>query len=86
MTMNDLLVPYLSYDEIRKHAENFLYQYNINDTIPVPIEKIIEIDLNISLIAYSGANRPPIPIHFGHHFRSNSATQSGANRPPLESR
>jgi Zn-dependent peptidase ImmA (M78 family) len=54
MTMNDLLVPYLSYDEIRKHAENFLYQYNINDTIPVPIEKIIEIDLNISLIPIPG--------------------------------
>jgi len=36
--------------------------------------------------AYSGANRPLIPIHFGHPFRTNSATQSGANRPPLESR
>jgi NTE family protein len=32
--------------------------------------------------AYSGANRPPIPIEIGHPFRSKSAACSDANRPP----
>ncbi len=39
-------------------------------------------DKNPSPGAYSGSNRPLIPIQFGHPFRFISATESGSLRPP----
>ena len=36
---------------------------------------------NVSIRAYSGPNRPPIPGQIVHPFRLNSSTHSGANRP-----
>ena len=40
--VNELEIPYLSHEDIRRHAENFLYRNNKKDSIPVSIEKIIE--------------------------------------------
>jgi len=28
----------------------------------------------------SGLNRPPVPVHFGHRFRTKTATPSGGLR------
>jgi Zn-dependent peptidase ImmA (M78 family) len=43
--------PYLSYDKIRRSAEDFLKKYNPNRLIPVPIEEIIDLELKISIVA-----------------------------------
>ena len=48
--VNELEIPYLSHEDIRRHAENFLYRNNKKDSIPVSIEKIIEIDPGLLII------------------------------------
>lgn len=45
---------YLSYNQLREAAEDFLNQYHDERTIPVPIEEIVEFDLNISVVAIEG--------------------------------
>ena len=52
MNRNINKIPYFDYDAIRLRAENFLFRYNPEDEIPVPIDKIVEIDFGIM----------PIPI------------------------
>ncbi len=42
MKISDYKAPYLRYDDIRIRAKDFLYRYNPDDIIPVPIEDIIE--------------------------------------------
>ncbi len=44
--------PYLTYDKIRGIAENFLQKYHPEGTLPVPIEKIVEIDLGMDIVPY----------------------------------
>lgn len=41
--------PHLSYNQIRKLAENFLDRYHHNLDLPIPIEEIVEFDFNIKL-------------------------------------
>ena len=41
---------YINYEEIEKEANNFLSKYNPNRKIPVPIEEIVELKLEISII------------------------------------
>ena len=41
---------YASYEEIEKEANNFLSKHNPNREIPVPIEEIVELKLEISII------------------------------------
>ena len=44
------MVKFISYLEIEKEADAFLARHNAKGTIPVPIDEIIEFDLNISII------------------------------------
>ena len=44
--------PYLTYDKIRGIAKNFLKKYHPEGTLPVPIEKIVEIDLEMDIVPY----------------------------------
>lgn len=44
----------LSYDDIRKIAENFLNKYNPDDTIPVDIDDIAEFKLGIEIVPKAG--------------------------------
>ena len=54
MSRNELEVPYRSYDEIRKIADAFLKRYHNSEEIPVPIEHIIEFELDIVIIPIHG--------------------------------
>jgi len=47
-------VKYLAYNEIADIAETFLAEYYPNRTIPIPIEDIIDIKLNIDIIPLPG--------------------------------
>lgn len=44
----------LSYSEIESKADAFLEKYNPRGIIPVPIEKIVEIDLDINVVPKKG--------------------------------
>lgn len=44
------LIPYISYDELRKYADDFLNRYNPDDNLPIPIEEIIEFQLKLNII------------------------------------
>ncbi|PKK82074.1 MAG: hypothetical protein CVT49_15610 [candidate division Zixibacteria bacterium HGW-Zixibacteria-1] len=44
--------PYLPYDRIRHLASEFLAKNNPDQTIPVPIEEIIEFKLNMDIIPF----------------------------------
>lgn len=44
----------LSYVEIEAKAEEFLQEYNPKGTVPVPIERIVEIDLDFNVIPKKG--------------------------------
>jgi len=46
--------PYLPYDELRRRAEAFLERHNPNETIPVPIEAIVEFDFGIDIVPTPG--------------------------------
>lgn len=52
--MNNISVPVLSYDDIRIYAMEFLSKYNPSQKVPVPIEKIIEINFSIDIIPLPG--------------------------------
>jgi hypothetical protein len=45
---------YLTYDETRAEAEEFLDKYHPALTIPVPIEEIVEFDLGMEVIPVLG--------------------------------
>lgn len=47
---NDFSIPFRPISELKKEANKFLISYNPEDTIPVPIEHIVEYDLKISII------------------------------------
>jgi hypothetical protein len=52
-----LNIPYLSYDEIGKIAYGLLCKYKYGLIIPVPIEYLIEFDLNINICLIEGLIR-----------------------------
>jgi Zn-dependent peptidase ImmA (M78 family) len=45
---------FLSYHDIRGEADEFLAEYNSAETLPVPIEAIVEFDLDIEVIPILG--------------------------------
>ena len=61
----------LSYSEIEAKAEEFLQQYNPKGTVPVPIERIIEIDLDINVVPKKGLKN----IHKIDAFLSSDLTE-----------
>ncbi len=48
------LVPFLKYDDLRRHASAFLAKYNPGKILPIPIEEIIEIQLRRDIIPTPG--------------------------------
>jgi len=54
---NKIEVPYLSYEQIRARANDFLSQYNPSGIIPVPIEEIIEFALKINIVPIPGLQK-----------------------------
>jgi Zn-dependent peptidase ImmA (M78 family) len=49
--------PVLSYDDIRKRAEEFLEEYHEERTLPVPLEEIVEFDFEIEIVPILGLQR-----------------------------
>jgi len=54
MIQSDILAPILSYDEINKHAEDFLREHNRHETLPVDIEALVEFDLGLNIFPFPG--------------------------------
>lgn len=54
---NGISVSYLSYGTINLAAENFLKTYHPANTIPIPIEEIIEFKLGIDIIPLHGLHQ-----------------------------
>lgn len=54
MKIPEINAPFLTDQDIRLKSETFLQKYNSNHKIPVPIETIVEFDLNINIIPISG--------------------------------
>lgn len=52
MNQNDLTAPILSYDDINKHAEDFLRKHKRDETLPVDIEAIAEFDLGLNIFPF----------------------------------
>ena len=50
MSINEIKVPFISYDEIRVISEDFLHRNNTTDEIPVPLDEIVEMNLSIEII------------------------------------
>ncbi len=46
--------PFLRYDDLRKHAEAFLQMYHPTRTIPVPIEYIVDLCLEMDVVPVPG--------------------------------
>jgi Zn-dependent peptidase ImmA (M78 family) len=44
----------LSYDDLRRHAEEFLDEFHEERTLPVPIEEIVEFDFELQVIPIDG--------------------------------
>ncbi|MDH4027537.1 MAG: ImmA/IrrE family metallo-endopeptidase [Nitrospirota bacterium] len=49
--------PILSYEDINKYAEDFLRDHNIDDTLPVPIEEIVDVHLKIDIVPFPDLQR-----------------------------
>ena len=54
MSIRDIRIPYLSFDEIKLSSQDIYNRYNSSDEIPVPIELIIEKDVGVELIIIPG--------------------------------
>ena len=61
-------VKFLSYEQIAEQAKNFIKRLRYEGIIPVPVEKIIDLDLKINIV--------PIPDLF-RTFDINAITSSG---------
>lgn len=59
-------VPYLSYDDIKVKAEEFLKKYHPSRNLPIPIDDIIEFGLKLDIV--------PCPELFKIHARSGFLT------------
>lgn len=44
----------LSYEDIRARAEDFLSEFHVERTLPVPIEEIVEFDFDIEVVPLEG--------------------------------
>ena len=74
-------VPYRSYDQLRRVAEDFLAKYHPPGAIPVPIEEIIEFEFGMDIIPIFGlhksfdidafVSRDLTAISVDRHFQEN---------------
>lgn len=54
---DNIKAPYLTYDEIRNHADHFLKQYHPSMEIPIPIEEIAEFQMGLNIVPIPGLLR-----------------------------
>lgn len=52
MSQSDIIAPILSYDDINRHAEDFLREHKRNQILPVDIEAIAEFDLGLNIFPF----------------------------------
>lgn len=55
--VNDIEIPFFSYEEIRNRADAFLRQYHPSREIPVSIEEIIEFQMHIDIFPIQGLHQ-----------------------------
>jgi hypothetical protein len=53
----DVKAPILSYDDVRRRADEFLARHHSSGTIPVPIEEIVEFDLGMDIVPTLGLHQ-----------------------------
>ncbi|MBI2478779.1 MAG: hypothetical protein HYV60_09140, partial [Planctomycetia bacterium] len=53
----DIKAPILSYDDLRRRADEFLTEHNPSRTVPVPIEEIIEFELGMDIVPTPGLHQ-----------------------------
>ncbi len=54
---NEIKAPVLSYEDIRKRADDFLQQHHPGRNIPVPVEEIVEFKLSINIVPLTGLHK-----------------------------
>lgn len=60
---------FISYEQSEGEAEKFLAKYHPSKTIPVPIERIVELDLEISIVPIKGLlAKESIDAFLSHDF------------------
>jgi hypothetical protein len=57
MEKQRISVPYLSYDQLRQVAAQFLQKYHPKGIIPIPIEEIIDLQFEIDIIPTPGLHK-----------------------------
>ena len=55
--VNDIEIPFFSYEEIRNRADDFLKQYHPSREIPIPIEEIAEFQMGPNIVPIPGLLR-----------------------------
>lgn len=55
--MFEVKAPFLRYDDIRPKAARFLSEYNPSNEIPVPIERIIELQFEMDIVPEPGLHQ-----------------------------
>lgn len=61
---------YLSYSAIEEAAETFIKTHHSDRSIPIPVEKIVEIDLRISIVPIPGLLRKEgVDAFLSHDFK-----------------
>ncbi len=52
--LEDFLISWFTYDDLRTHANEFLKKYHPENNLPIPIEEIIEFQLKLNIIPTPG--------------------------------
>ena len=65
----EIKAPILSYDDVRRRADEFLALHHPDRTIPVPIEEIVEFELGMDIVPTPGL----------HQFLVGTAHQCGSS-------
>jgi len=52
--LNTIVAPFNNHNDIKRAAQRFLRKYHPEDTLPIPIEEIIEFQLHIDIIPIPG--------------------------------
>ena len=53
----EIKAPFFSYEDLRRKADEFLAQHHPDGTIPVPIEEIVEFELNMDIVPTPGLHQ-----------------------------
>ena len=60
---------FISYEQTEKKAQEFLEKYHASRSVPVPIERIVEIDLQVSIVPIKGLlAKESIDAFLSHDF------------------